>query len=135
MNPDVNPQVKFDLPNPTTEVPIPVNRTENVGVATAEAPGAKFEAQPGVQEPMPPFSPSLGQVPQAADSSQPLPSVDAGSTPAAAEHNDSIEKEWIDKVRHIVAQTRMDPYQQSQQLAALRADYIQKRYGKTVKLS
>ena len=57
------------------------------------------------------------------------------ATPAGAQDNDLIEKEWVVKAKEIIASTASDPSEQNRQLAALKADYIQKRYNKTVKLS
>jgi len=58
--------------------------------------------------------------------------ADLGS--AIVDDGDLIEKEWINRVRHIISSTRNDPYKQSEQLAALRAEYMKKRYGKDIKL-
>jgi len=56
------------------------------------------------------------------------------STPQAASDNDLIEKEWVIKAKEIVLATQHDPYEQNRQLAALKADYMRKRYGKEVKV-
>lgn len=58
----------------------------------------------------------------------------ADLTSAIVDDGDLIEKEWVSRAKHIVATNRNDPYKQSEQLAALRADYMKKRYGKTIKL-
>ena len=55
--------------------------------------------------------------------------------PDSAADSDKLELQWINKVKQIVRDTRDDPYEQNRQLAALKADYMQKRYGKVVKLS
>jgi hypothetical protein len=57
------------------------------------------------------------------------------STPIAAADDDLIEKEWVQKAKNIVAQTRNDPYMQEAEISKLQADYIKKRYGKEVKLA
>ena len=59
----------------------------------------------------------------------------AAHAPAVAADTDVIEKEWIARAKQVVANTRLDPFEQNRQLAALKADYMQKRYGKIVKLS
>jgi hypothetical protein len=79
-------------------------------------------ALPG-QQPVQAMTPSGAPVPQAL------------TTPAAASDNDSIEQEWVLKAKEIVAATRDDPYQQNHQLAAVKADYLKKRYNKIVKIS
>lgn len=57
-----------------------------------------------------------------------------GSTPAMADDGDLIEKEWVAKVKQVVQSTVQDPYEQNLQFTQLKADYMQKRYGKTIKL-
>lgn len=55
--------------------------------------------------------------------------------PAVAGDDEVIEKEWVDKAKKIVSQTKDDPYQQEKEVSKLQADYLKKRYGKDVKLS
>jgi hypothetical protein len=57
------------------------------------------------------------------------------TTPVAADDNDLIEKEWVSKAKEIVEHTRQNPYQQSKELNLFKADYMKKRYNKTLKLS
>lgn len=57
------------------------------------------------------------------------------SAPPMADDVDLIEKEWVNKVKEIVEKTKNDPYEQSRQLTMLKADYLQKRYNKTIKLT
>jgi hypothetical protein len=45
-----------------------------------------------------------------------------------------IEKEWVEKAKKVVLETKHDPYLQGQEVSKLQADYLQKRYGKTVRL-
>jgi hypothetical protein len=52
-----------------------------------------------------------------------------------AKDSDLIEKEWVNKAKHIVDSTRDDPYRQSEQLTEVKVDYMKQRYGKTIKLS
>jgi len=65
---------------------------------------------------------------------QPATTAPIGPTPAVADDNDLIEQEWVLKAKQIVNSTHDDPYQQNRQLAAMKADYMQKRYQKTVKV-
>jgi hypothetical protein len=46
-----------------------------------------------------------------------------------------IEKEWVDKAKKIVEHTRDDPYRQSEELTVVKAEYMKKRYDKTVKVN
>jgi hypothetical protein len=47
---------------------------------------------------------------------------------------DLIEKEWVQKAKQIVSQTHDDPYKQKNQISRVKADYIQKRFNKTIKV-
>lgn len=56
------------------------------------------------------------------------------SLPAIADDNDLIEKEWVDKAKQIVNQTKEDPHLQNKEIGKMRVDYLKKRYNKEVKL-
>ncbi len=60
--------------------------------------------------------------------------VNPGAGLQVADDKDVIEPEWVHKAKAIVLTTSDDPYKQSEQLTAFKADYMQKRYNKTVKL-
>lgn len=51
-------------------------------------------------------------------------------SPAIAGDEDLIEKEWVDRAKKIVSDTRDDPYQQENAVSALQKDYQKKRYGR-----
>lgn len=55
-------------------------------------------------------------------------------SPLIADDVDVLEKEWVDKAKKIVDETRHDPREQKRVLALLKADYMKKRYGKEVKI-
>lgn len=59
---------------------------------------------------------------------QPTPTA----TPLVAADEDLIEKEWVDKAKEIIEQTRDDPHARTQKVNELQRDYLQKRYGKVV---
>ena len=62
--------------------------------------------------------------------------VPAGDTnPISASDEDVIEKEWVEKAKKIVAQTKDDPYAQEKEVSKLQADYLKKRYGREIKVS
>ncbi len=50
--------------------------------------------------------------------------------PTVAGDDDLIEKEWVDKAKKIIAETRADPHLREKQVTKLQADYLRKRYGK-----
>lgn len=54
--------------------------------------------------------------------------------PLIADDVDVIEKEWVEKAKKIVGETKNDPYQQEKQVSQLQADYLMKRYSKQVKI-
>lgn len=57
------------------------------------------------------------------------------STPAIADDNDRIEKEWVVKAKQIVNSNRDNPYNQSKEITVFKADYMKKRYNKVIKIS
>lgn len=57
------------------------------------------------------------------------------SMPMKADDLDLIEKEWVKKAKHIVEMTLGDPYKQSQEMSHVKADYLQKRFSKQLKVS
>ena len=86
-----------------------------------------------------PQPPTLPAVPESQQPSSPQPVAAAAAqqapatAPAMADDGDLIEKEWVSKVKQIVAGTAQDPYEQNQQFTKLKADYMQKRYGRRIK--
>lgn len=62
----------------------------------------------------------------------PTANVPAGDDdlPLVANDDDLIEKEWVDKAKKIIVQTKDDPYRREQEVGKLQADYLRKRYGK-----
>ena len=52
---------------------------------------------------------------------------------AVAQDTDRIEQEWVDKAKAIVGRTRSDPFMQKDQMSKIKAEYIQKRFNKTIK--
>lgn len=62
--------------------------------------------------------------------------VPAGTpNPAAAADQDVIEKEWVDRAQEVIDQTAGDPHAEEEAVEDLQIDYMQKRYGKSVKKS
>lgn len=66
----------------------------------------------------------------------PRPQADDDSlvsgTPTVASDDDIIEKEWVDKLKKIITLTRDNPYERARVIAQLQADYLKKRYNKTL---
>jgi hypothetical protein len=54
--------------------------------------------------------------------------------PQIAADEDLIEKEWVEKAKRVISDTKHDPYSQEQAVRKLQAEYLSKRYGKNIKL-
>jgi hypothetical protein len=87
-------------------------------------PGAVVQATP-VAPPLPTISSQPAQEPATSP---------VNTNPTYAADDDLIEKEWVEKARKVIAETKHDPHLQEAEVSKLQADYLQKRYGKTVKL-
>lgn len=55
---------------------------------------------------------------------------DDSASPLAASDEDLIEKEWVDKAKKIIAETKDDPHRREQEVGKLQLDYLKKRYGR-----
>lgn len=76
--------------------------------------------------------PSAPAPPPAGDQAQKGP-VSPVTADLPAHDADLIEKEWIERAKSIVAKTRDDPHLQKTEMSKVKADYIQKRFNKTIK--
>jgi len=56
--------------------------------------------------------------------------IQQATYPLIANDDDLIEKEWVDKAKKILADTKDDPYQREKEVGKLQVDYIKKRYGR-----
>jgi hypothetical protein len=133
MNPRGETSHSFELP--PTPGPNEAGTEQDQGVERAPA---APESAPGKQAPtavvavpqQPIALPVLTDTPV-------IPGDDAAEgphTPAAgAQDSDLIEKEWVDRAKAIIAQTRDDPHEQNRAMGTIKAEYIKKRYGKTIK--
>lgn len=59
---------------------------------------------------------------------------DDQASPAVADDNDVIEKEWVDRAKAIMERTRGDPFERSSRLTYLKKDYIHRRFDKIIKV-
>lgn len=94
-------------------------------------PAGPVQGGPALPSPTPAPAQTLQQ--QVAPVLNPLAAQDGN--PASANDEEVIEKEWVDRAKHIVQQTKTDPYKQEQEVSKLQADYLKKRYGKEVKVT
>jgi len=132
--PEVSPQ-----PGPTPETQ-PAQPAEQQPAPTPEKKAGSSE---GAAQNAPAVLPQVQPQPTA----QPTPSTptapakptgdadDVGKTPVVADDVDVIEKEWVNKTKSVVKETKTDPHKQKKGVSVLKADYMKKRYGKDVKLS
>jgi hypothetical protein len=65
--------------------------------------------------------------------STPIP-IPVNDAPPVADDTDLIEKEWVNKAKYIVEATRNDPHLMNKEMNKFKADYIQKRYNKQLKV-
>ncbi len=52
------------------------------------------------------------------------------TTPLTANDDDLIEKEWVDRAKKIVTDTKEDPYRREEAVSKLQKEYQEKRYGR-----
>jgi len=64
--------------------------------------------------------------------SQPISSAVSDDSPIVANDDDLIEKEWVDKAKKILSETREDPYKREQEISKLQIEYIRRRYGRQI---
>ena len=140
MNPDTKPENQFNLPPPIAQAPAaPSAESALPPVEQSLAPSP--EAAGNQQQP-----PALSVLPpddatQAASLpfSQPAPQAAApaplAATQAASASEDALTKEMVQKAKNIVLHTALDPFEQNKQLAAVKAEFLQKRYGKVLKVA
>lgn len=77
----------------------------------------------------------LAQSTTPSQQAQQVTSDNSSGTPQIADDADLIEKEWVLKAKEIVERTKHDPFQQNKGVEHLKADYMQKRYNKEIKLA
>jgi hypothetical protein len=134
MNPDFNPSTNLNLPQPVQEGQFEAAPgVETVAQSAEGVPAATPNQQFGSQPTIPAFMTATGAANQQAAAAPENPM--GAMTPAVADDGDRIEKEWVLKAKQIVGSTVDDPFQQNRQMAHMKADYLQKRYGKVVKLT
>lgn len=114
------------------ENPYTVLSAELPGAQAAEQSRPTIAGQPASQQPPLPAA-QVAVASQAAIGSAGQPG--SAGMPAIADDVDLIEKEWIAKAKEIVERTKDDPRQQNAEMNKVKADYIQKRYGKEIKVS
>ena len=134
MNPNREGQSNFELPAEAQPRPELGQQGQEQRV---EAPPARPE-QVGKQAPRP-VLPAVPQDIPAVD--QPVIAVPPDDTAALAtptsfaqaKDGDHIETQWVDRAKSVIAHTQDDPYMQKHEMSRVKAEYIQKRFGKQIK--
>lgn len=91
-----------------------LERVEQTAEASAAAANAAYQGAPVP----PPLPPAASVTPTQDDN------------PAVAGDEDVIEKEWVDKAKKIILETKDDPHGRTQRVNELQKDYLRKRYSK-----
>lgn len=118
VQPSANPEAVPSLPPVERRVERGQERVEQVAEASARLSDAAATAAVPVAQSVTPQAPPADPV--------------QTTGPLVAADEDVIEKEWVDKAKQIIEQTRDDPHMRSQRVNDLQRDYLQKRYGKVV---
>ncbi len=59
-------------------------------------------------------------------------SADPAVNPTAANDDDVIEKEWVDRAKQVILQTKDNPFAREKAIGELQRDYLMKRYGRQI---
>jgi hypothetical protein len=141
MDPSSNESRGIQLPAPLEALPTPAKAEQSEPQHSPEqAPVAPEKQEASSPAPavsaVPPIVPLPMPVQPASNQTQATIADPAAATlPAAADDNDLIDKEWVNKAKAIIEQTKGDPYKQSDELTMVKADFMQKRYNKAIKVS
>lgn len=131
MNPNSGEVPKFELPSVPSSSQEEAKGIKDLEVLPAPE-GAVGKSPPAVKIQLPANdTPVLDPVHVASPLGQPSTVNDSAGGLTAGEI-DRIEKEWIDKAKSIVAKTREDPHLQNTAMSKVKADYIKKRFNKTI---
>lgn len=86
----------------------------------------------------PPVNPASIAVPTQAGTASfatPQPQVAPAYAAVATDDEDLIANEWVIRAKSIISRTRDNPHAQKQELSKIKAEYIEKRYDKKIKLA
>ena len=117
------------------EVPLGVSQA-SPEVGSFEAGAERFEQrsegqlQAGAPVALPPVA--VSSTAQPADQSA-VVKLTTSNNPATAKDSDSIEKEWIDRVKQTLKDTKDDPYKKEEEVKIIKMDYLEKRYNRKLR--
>lgn len=126
----VNPGYSYEVPPNYASPEMGMQRTPET-LPTAN-PERAWERSPIELAPPPPQAPAVAVPPQAVALPTVQPAVDSAvaQNPITANDDDTIEKEWVDRAKQVIVETRNDPRAREKAIGALQRDYLMKRYGK-----
>lgn len=142
MDPQSNQTPGLRLPQPsvgsgampeayTQSAPVPLPQSSYQAPAQPQIYGAPtFSAQQQAAVAMPMEQPQSSPEPMA-PTSTPSP-VAAAPTDG---DEDQADEAWVAKAKDVARQFQADPFLESQALSKLKAEYLQTRYGKSIKVS
>ena len=110
------------LPSPESGITTGAERREQTAELQAAASDAAQSSAP--QQMAVPVAP----VPAVAQVAPPVPI----NGPLVAEDTDLIEKEWVERAKKIILETKDDPFARTNRVNELQKDYLQKRYNKNL---
>lgn len=128
----MNPEMPRVQPQPEVLPQIP-GASEYQPGAVERAIESRPEAAPRPSPQLPPAQPVVlpTYVPPT-PTDQPTSTAVVSGTPSVAGDDDLIEKEWVDKLKKIITLTAGNPHERARVVAQLQADYLKKRYNKTL---
>ena len=101
------------------------------------APGSELSgAQAQHSMPAPMVDPAMFAQMQAVQSAQAMPvqQIPLAKASGQAEDVDLIEKTWVERAKSIIEKTKDDPYIQKNEISKVKAEYIDRRFNKKIKL-
>ena len=133
MNEPGGGEPKFEVVQPVEGAESNKTPLEQENPVAEAAPGKQalpVAAQlPAVIPDIPAASPAL----PIQDDSVASPVASPKTSKLPATEKNLIEKQWVQKAKEIVAETKSDPYKQKSEMSRAKADYIQKRFKKVIK--
>lgn len=130
MNPHIETGPSLHLPSPTSGGDFS---------PTPETPHAEFSPNPPSGAAVTSQAITVAPTLQAHPTNLPLqPADDSQSTtlvPSDDTKGDDLDKEWVNKAKAVVEQTKNDPYSQSHAIEQVKADYLRVRYNKHIKVN
>lgn len=137
MSPQSNDTSGLSLPAPSLEAQHPAMASPQPTLTPQQTIGG-YAPQPPIT---PAVSDSVVQQPapvvQTAPMGTPMPTAQPQQAPLeddVAEDDDELDAEWIAKAKAIVEQLRLDPFAESNAFSEIKAEYMQRRHGKTIKV-